>query len=103
MRSMIALVSVLLFLTFAISVSFAWLSYDSYKRSVPKPHIVGPLTAIRASMRTVHLPYEPALSEACLMYLKRFRIAAMVAAMASILMVAFVVAVRALDLQRHLD
>ncbi|BAR60197.1 hypothetical protein ABIE85_000144 [Bradyrhizobium diazoefficiens] len=37
------------------------------------------------------------------MYLKRFRIAAMVAAMASILMVAFVVAVRALDLQRHLD
>jgi hypothetical protein len=71
---MIALVSVLLFLTFAISVSFAWLSYD-----------------------------EPALSEACLMYLKRFRIAAMVAAMASILMVAFVVAVRALDLQRHLD
>lgn len=37
------------------------------------------------------------------MYFKRFRIAVLIAAMASILMVAFVLALRALDLQHFLD
>jgi len=100
---MIVLVSILLFLTFAISIFVAWLSYDSYRRSVPKPRIVGPLTAIRASMRAVHDPDDPAVSQDCLASLKRFKIAALVAATTWVVTGIFILGIRAFDLQRFLD
>jgi hypothetical protein len=103
MRSAIVLVSILLFLTFVISGSYAWLSYDSYRKLMPKRHVVGLLTAIRVSMRGVHDPHDPDVSEECLAHLRRSKIAVLVAAVTWVVMGALVVAVRALDLQRFLD
>ncbi|WP_375310087.1 hypothetical protein WHZ77_23260 [Bradyrhizobium sp. A5] len=103
MRSAIVLVSLLLFLTFVLSGARAWLSYNSYRELMPKPLVSGPLTTIRVSMRAMHDPDDPDVSEECLAHLKSFKIAALVAATTWIVMGLFVVAVRAFDLQRFLD
>ena len=70
---------------------------------MPKSGVVGPLTAIRFSMRAMHDPDDPDLSRACLAQLKRFKAAALIAATTWIAVGLFVVALRAFDLQRLFD
>lgn len=103
MRLVIVPVSILLFLTFSISISYAWLSYNSYRELMPKPRTVGPLTAIRVSMRAMHDTDGPDVPLECLENLKRFKIAILIAAATWIAMGLFVLAIRAFDLQKFLD
>lgn len=103
MRSAIVLASILLFLTFALSVAYAWLSYNNYRELMPKPRVVGLLTVIRVSMRAMHDSDGADLSRECLTHLKRFKIAALVAATTGILTGLFVLTLRAFDLQKFLD
>ncbi|SFK08054.1 hypothetical protein SAMN04487925_1178 [Bradyrhizobium sp. cf659] len=70
---------------------------------MPKPRVVGPLTAIRVSLRAMHDPDDPDISRECLAHLKNFKIAALVAATTWIVMGLLIVALRAFAPQGFLD
>jgi hypothetical protein len=98
LRSMVILVSLLLFTVFAASGFYANYSYMEYRDLVPKPAVVGLISGIRASFRSMHDPSDPNVSDECLAYLKRSKIAALVAVATSIVMITFILVVRAAGL-----
>lgn len=103
MRSAIILVLVLFLLVFVASGFYSQLSYSRYRELIPKPRVVGPLTAIRASMRGMHDPNDADVADECLAHLKRSKIAALIAVTTWIVGVLSVVVARIFDLQRFLD
>jgi hypothetical protein len=103
MRSMIILVSLLLFTVFAASGFYANYSYMQYRDLVPKPAVVGLISGIRASFRSMHDQNDPSVSDECLAYLKRFKVAALVAVATWIITIAFILVIRAAGLQDSLS
>jgi hypothetical protein len=70
---------------------------------MPKPRVIGLLTGIRVSMRAMHDPAETDVFHECLAYLKRAKVAPLVAATTWIVTGLFIMALRAFDLQRFFD
>jgi hypothetical protein len=102
MGSAIKLAGFLLFLACAISLFYLQHCISEYRDSVPKPPAVGPLTAIRASLRWVHDPNDPSVSEECLANLRGVKMAALVAGTIWAAFAIFVIVGAALDVQRFL-
>ncbi|MBB4369013.1 hypothetical protein GGD63_001801 [Bradyrhizobium sp. cir1] len=93
----IKLVGFLLFLAGAGSIVYLQHCISEYRSSVPKPRVVGPFTAIRASFRWVHDPNDLLVSEECLANLRRTKTAALVTAAIWVILGIFIIAARALD------
>jgi hypothetical protein len=103
MRSAIIFASVLLFLVYAVSLVYAGFSLMQYSSLVPKPRSVGLLTGIRASFQSVHDPRDPKVSDECRAYLRRSKVAAMVAIAAMLLIGILIAVVKAFGLQEILN
>jgi hypothetical protein len=70
-----------------------------YRDLIPRPRTVGLLTGIRSSLRSMHDPNDPNVSDECRAHLKRGMMAGMVAVMAMLLTGVLIVTVRAFGLQ----
>jgi hypothetical protein len=99
----IKLVGFFLFLTCGAALFYLQHCINEYRDSVPKPQVVGLLTAIRASFRWVHNPNDPLVSEECLTNIRRMKAAALVAGAVWALFATFLIAGAALDVQSLLD
>ncbi|MDN5005142.1 hypothetical protein ACFQZO_30255 [Bradyrhizobium sp. GCM10027634] len=98
----IKLVGFLLFLAGAASIFYLQHCVSEYRASVPRPRVVGPLTAIRASFRWTHDPHDPLVSEEYLANFRRLKIAGLVAGTVWAVFAIFVVVGATLDVQRFL-
>jgi hypothetical protein len=103
MRLAIIFASVSLFLLYTGSLAYAGYNLLQYSGLVPKPRAVGLFTGIRASFRSVHDPRDPKVSDECRAYLRRTKIAAMVAIAAMLLIGILIAVVRAFGLQDILN
>ena len=103
MRTTIIFLSILLFLMFGVSGFYSQHGYMQYRSLWPKRHAVGLLTGIRASLEFTHDPNDPNLSDECRMYFKRFKIAAVIAIITTILIFLFILLVRSFGLEEILN
>jgi hypothetical protein len=103
MRTTIIFVSILLFVMFAASGFYSQYCYMQYRSLWPKGHVVGLLTGIRASLEFTHDPNDPNLSDECRMYFKKFKIAAMIAIVTTLLTFLFILLVRSFGLEEIMN
>src|SRR5437867_8949463 len=99
----IKLVLFLLFVAVVVSGLYLQHCINVYRDSVPKPRVVGPLTAIRASLRWMHDPNDPTVSEEVLIAVRRMKTAAFVAGTIWTIVATVVIVGAALDFARFLD
>jgi len=103
MKTTITFVSILIFLVFGASAFYAQHSYMRYLSLAIKEDSVGLLTRIRASLQFTHDSNDPNLSDECRNYFRRSKIGATIAILTLIVLVLFILLVRAFGLQEGLD
>jgi hypothetical protein len=65
MEAAVKFIAVLLFLTFLASAIYSWICYERYRDLWPEQSARGILISFRASLRLVHDPLDPNVSEEC--------------------------------------
>ncbi len=103
MKAAIISLSIIFFIVFSGSLFYCQHSYMQYRNLWPRRDPVGPLTAIRASFGFERDLNDKNLSDQCIMHFKRFKMAALVAALTAIVGIGFILSVRLFGLQDVLD
>jgi hypothetical protein len=103
MKAAFFLSALLLFATFVASGFYASLSFYNYQQAVPKPPVVGIISAIRNSFGRLHDPEDPDVSQECFEYLRRAKIGALIAVTTWLTFAVLVIAVRTLGLNQYLE